>query len=203
MPTNKLEVLRNYRDKIYVMTLICSKSASYYGGINNYITAFVILLSTTLSVLNGIMDYNTKELKYVNVVFNAVLAIFVGLNRAFRYGEKSSDFHKYCLNFTQLEHSIENEYNVKSGTISEEFLGNITTLYDTYLDGLSYSIPGNIIGKVKKEIGNEYDLPLSMGGKPCELKSIQQKIEKINNNPIIRKPIQFNPLLRGDIVYNT
>tara|TARA_Y100000389_G_scaffold205137_1_gene263882 strand:- start:10277 stop:10888 length:612 start_codon:yes stop_codon:yes gene_type:complete len=172
MPSNKLSLLRDYRDKIYVMTLICSKSAGYYGTINNRITSLLILMSSFLTVFNGVFDHTSLELKYINIGFNAIVALMIGYNRAYRFGERSSDFHKFCISFTQLEHKIENEYNI-TNNITDEFLGNVIDLYDTYLDGLHFSIPGHIVSAVKKEVGDKYELPLSIGGKPSELKSVQ------------------------------
>jgi hypothetical protein len=172
MTSPKLQMLRNYRDKIYIMILICSKSAGYYGSINNRITGFLILISTALTILNGVLQLGSIELKYVNIVCNALMALTIGFNRAFKFGEKSSDFHKHSLNFTKLEHTLENEYNLNKN-VSDEFIKNIVDMYDTYLDSLHFSVPGNIINNVKKEVGENYEFPLSIGGKPSDLKTIQ------------------------------
>ena len=183
---DKRNLLRIYRDKIYIMILICSQSSGYYGKINNNITAILILISTILSILNGILNMGSLELKYINIIFNAFTAIIIGFNRAFRFSERSSDFHKYCLNFTKLEHRIENEYNIKN-TISDEFLEKTIETYGAYLDSLQYSIPDHVIKNVKNKVGDKYTLPLSLGGNPVELKQIDiQNPVSLSNNTLIK-----------------
>jgi hypothetical protein len=210
-----LQLFKSYRDKIYVMGVVCAKSAAYYANISDTITTILLVVSSGLAVLNGIIDDQTA-IKYINIALNTFLALLIGYNRAFKFAEKSSNFHKYSLNFLALEHDIEHKCTSPQA-VTEEYFENIVKMYETYIDALHFSIPGKMIAKVKKELGNEYEYPLAMGGRPIEItqSSLDPLVQKQQSPVIPPMSIQTQPNrvfsqqgmaglagIRGEVVYS-
>ena len=92
-------VLIQYRDKTYLMALLCGRSHSYYSFIKQIINIPIILSNSVLAVING-SSIDDEKLKVINVITNAFSALMIMLINNFAITEKISCFKETSVKFT-------------------------------------------------------------------------------------------------------
>ena len=95
--------LDDYLDRSFVYSVLLEKSHSYYGRLKTLLKVPIILVSSVMSIVNsnigGDNDYN---LKIVNITFNILTAVILGLTNTFKIDEKYQNFLQAEKKFLKL-----------------------------------------------------------------------------------------------------
>lgn len=151
--------IQDYSQKISIFAILCSKSSKYYSFYKNILVFPNIFIGITLTMLNSIFT-DINDIKYANIILNAVSTLLIALDKSFQFSEKASLFHKSSISFTTLSHSID-KYNVQPDDIDiNDFLNKLIDDYDNLIDNLSFEFPSSVIEDVIKQFGNNVKLPL-------------------------------------------
>lgn len=152
--------IQDYSQKISIFAILCSKSSKYYSFYKNILVFPNIFIGITLTMLNSIFT-DINDIKYANIILNAVSTLLIALDKSFQFSEKASLFHKSSISFTTLSHSID-KYNVQPHDVDiNDFLNKLIDDYDNLIDNLSFEFPSSVIEDVIKQFdGNNVQLPL-------------------------------------------
>ncbi len=91
MKTNLLiDLLKSYKDKSYIMCILCKQSYNHYWSVKNMIKVPLILFNTAMSVLNSAM-FDPNDLKIPNKIVKFSTDIFIGL--VYKVYEKINKFY--------------------------------------------------------------------------------------------------------------
>ena len=106
--TELIEILKQYRDKSFVMSVLCQMCSDYYSRYKNIISIPLIISSSIMTILNA-SNFDAESMKYSNVVLNTATALVLSMSSAFKVVEKCSAFRSASIKFTKLTHLIEDK----------------------------------------------------------------------------------------------
>ena len=102
MITNiELELLKSYKDKSYIMGLLCEQSYNYYSFVKNMINIPLILINTSMTILNSIIE-NSNDLKIPNILLNSSTGLIIAFVSQYKLYEKINEFHQLQNKFNKL-----------------------------------------------------------------------------------------------------
>lgn len=145
---NKIEVLKEYRDKAYVSAFLCQMTSEYYSRYKNILQIPLIISSAVMTVLNA-SDFDSNHMKYSNVVLNTCTALILSMSNNFKIPEKCAAFRSTSIKFVKLTHTIEDKI-LYNESVDREDVRDIIIAYDAIFEGLEYSFPDSIKKKVIK-----------------------------------------------------
>ena len=157
MNTN-IDLLTSYKDKAYVMQLLCEQSYNHYSFIKNLINLPLILINSTMTVLNSIID-NSNDLKIPNILLNSTTGLIIAFTTNFKVYERINSFHQLQSKYNKLYTDIEKILILNPDEITNEKINNIIETYEALSDNMEFSISDRIKQKVKKEFNNKLNLP--------------------------------------------
>jgi hypothetical protein len=144
-----------------------------------------IFISVLLSVLNSSKLNESEEIKVINTVMNAFIALLIGVENTLQIDNKKQVFTTTKNKFEKLHSTIEKKLLDTTDTITVEFVQSAITEFESIDDDLTYDIPKKIQNKVKNEFIGKRTLPLILGGeKRSELNNDMQNISDKKNIPI-------------------
>ncbi len=158
-----IEILKQYRDRCYINSLLCESSYNFYNFINNILLFPTILGSSILTCLNS-SEIETEKIKYTNIIINATITIILAVTTQYKIHDRISIFKAYQIKYTKLNHFIESILNTKK---EEEILiddiNTIVTKYDNLTEELIFTYPNHIRNKIiKKYEKSNITLPNSL-----------------------------------------
>jgi len=151
------EVLKSYKDKAFIMVLLCEQSYNEYVFIKNIINIPLILVNTAMTALNSIVA-NADDMKIPNILLNSTTGIIIGLISSFKIYEKIQSFHQLQGKFNKLSSSIESKM-INTDEIKEDDIKNVIETYDNLMDSIDYPISDKIKSKIKKQFQEKVNLP--------------------------------------------
>lgn len=151
------DLLQSYKEKSFVMMLLCEQSYNQNVFIKNIINIPLILVNTAMTVLNSAI-FDANDMKIPNILLNSTTGIIIGLISSFKIYEKIQSFHQLQGKFNKLSSSIETKM-IKEEEISDEDIKNIIETYDNLVDSIDYPISENIKSRVKKQFIEKINLP--------------------------------------------
>mgnify|MGYP003345814178 CR=1 FL=1 len=152
MNTNlELELLKSYKDKAYIMGILCELSYNHYTFVKNMINVPLILINTAMTVLNSVIE-NSNDLKIPNIILNSLTGVIIGLVSSFKVYEKIQTFHQLQSKFNKLTSNIEKKLILNIDDITSDEINNFIETYDNLIDNIEYPISHNIKDKVKKSL---------------------------------------------------
>jgi hypothetical protein len=93
-------------DKCEAMTLLCSKSSSYWNIIKVCFNIPLVLTSSSMCIINSI-SVDANDVKIPNIVVNAISVLIISLSNNFKASEKFEIFKKLSQQFMVLSQDIE------------------------------------------------------------------------------------------------
>ena len=144
-------ILKEYRDRCYINSLLCESSYNFYNMINNICLFPTILGSSILTCLNS-SNVDNEKIKYINIIINASITIILAITTQYKIHDRISMFKSYQSKFTKLNHYIEGIINNKKELeVSNEDITTIVNKYDVLVDELLFSYPNHIRNKIIKK----------------------------------------------------
>jgi hypothetical protein len=171
------KMLSTYTDKCYVYSILCGKSSRYFNMLKNIFSIPLILLASIMSVINGSVK-DSESLKLLNICFNILTSLLIGINSSLRFESKANDFKGLSIKYQRLGHLIEQKLINEYEPISDEFILSIVSSYDNLTESINEDIPEHICINVRKLYARKRSLPniingveKDIGPKASELKS--------------------------------
>jgi len=143
-----MDILKQYRDRCYINSLLCEGSYGYYNMINNICLFPTILGSSILTCLNS-SNIDSERIKYTNIIINGAITIILAITTQYKIHDRINLFKSYQSKFTKLNHHIEGIINnKKDNEIPNEEIVTIVNKYDNLVDELIFSYPNHIRKKI-------------------------------------------------------
>ena len=214
------DIIFQYRDKSYVCSILCQQTTDWYNFLISIINIPLILMSTSLSIINSLNIDNNNNMRMTNIVINASFALILALINNFNISEKKANFRSLHLKYIKLTHYIEDKITNEIDNCTKEDIRNIINDYDILGENLEYPYPGFIRKRVKKRFFGKKTLPNILN---CEMifvnkddsislvkylnntndrrvSIIIEKNENENNNNNINHNISTKSLFRNKII---
>ena len=147
---NQQELLISYKDKAFIMMLLCEQSYNEHVFIKNIINIPLILVNTAMTALNSIVE-NADDMKIPNILLNSTTGIILGLISSFKIYEKIQSFHQLQGKFNKLSSSIESKM-IKMEDIKEDDIKSVIDTYDNLMDNIDYPISNKIKSKLRNNL---------------------------------------------------
>ena len=98
------KLLTQYRDKAYVMSILCSECSDYYSRINNFFKFPLILTNSIMVIFNS---ENFENIRIANIILNVATSLILSLVGNFKLNEHVINFSSKSIKFNKLCHKIE------------------------------------------------------------------------------------------------
>jgi hypothetical protein len=156
-------ILKQYRDRCYINSLLCEASYNFYNMINNIFLFPTILGSSILTCLNS-SNIDTEHIKYTNIIINGTITIILAITTQYKIHDRIGLFKAYHTKFIKLNHQIESILNTKkSEEITNDDVNLIVNKYDLFVEELIFNYPEHIKNKcIKRFKGTNITLPNSL-----------------------------------------
>lgn len=165
MPLEQIQInlLKSYKDKSYIMGVLCEKSFEHFNFIKSICNIPLILISGVMAILNS-SSFDGNEMKIPNIVINSLTAMIIGIINNFRINEKESNFKQLSCKFMKISHSIEDKLHNHLETLSGSDISNQIKEYDNLIEQIDFTFPASIQKTVKKLYKNKKQLPAILNG---------------------------------------
>ena len=156
-------ILKQYRDRCYINSLLCEASYNFYNMINNIFLFPTILGSSILTCLNS-SNIDSQDIKYTNIIINGTITIILALTTQYKIHDRISMFKAYQTKFIKLNHQVESILNTKKiEEITNDDVNIIVNKYDIFCEELFFNYPEHIKNKcIKRFKGTNITLPNSL-----------------------------------------
>lgn len=159
MTTNlEIQLLTSYKDKSYIMGILCEQSYNHYTFVKNMINIPLILVNTAMTILNSAI-FDANDLKIPNIILNSTTGVIIGLISSFKVYEKIHAFHQLQSKFNKLYSTIEKKLVMNIDKISDDEINAFIETYDNLIDSMEYPVSDKIKNKVKKQFIDKLTLP--------------------------------------------
>jgi hypothetical protein len=157
------DILKQYRDRCYINSLLCEASYNFYNLINNVFLFPTILGSSILTCLNS-SNIESQDIKYTNIIINGTITIILALTTQYKIHDRIGLFKAYHTKFIKLNHQVESILNTKkSEEITNDDVNLIVNKYDLFVEELIFNYPEHLKTKVIKRFkGTNITLPNSL-----------------------------------------
>ena len=143
------KLLIQYRDKSYVMSILCSECSDYYNRISNIFKFPLIITNSIMVVFNS---ENFENIRIANIILNVATSLILSLVGNFKLNERVINFSSKSIKFNKLCHKIEDYiYN----SIDEITTENIRAIIDEY-DSINEQIEYPFVGYIKRRLIKKY-----------------------------------------------
>jgi len=142
------DLLKSYKDKSFIMMILCEQSYNEYTFIKNIINVPLILVNTAMTALNSIV-MNADDMKIPNILLNSTTGVIIGLISSFKIYEKIQSFHQLQGKFNKLSSNLESKL-IKMDAINDDDITNVIDTYDNLVDSIDYPISESIKKKLKR-----------------------------------------------------
>ena len=150
------KLLTQYRDKAYVMSILCSECSDYYSRINNFFKFPLIQTNSIMVIFNS---ENFENIRIANIILNVATSLILSLVGNFKLNERVINFSSKSIKFNKLCHKIEDLlYNSIDDITTENIRANIDE-YDTINEQIEYPFVGYIKDKLIKKYSNHRSMP--------------------------------------------
>jgi len=159
----QINLLKSYKDKSYIMGVLCEKSFEHFNFIKSICNIPLILISSVMAILNS-SSFDGNEMKIPNIVINSLTAMIIGIINNFRINEKESNFKQLSCKFMKISHLIEDKLHNQLETLSGSDISNQIKEYDNLIEQIDFTFPTSIQKTVKKLYKNKKQLPAILNG---------------------------------------
>jgi len=119
-----------------------------------------------MSIVNSssIQNDDALELKIINIIFNVLTAIILGLSGTLGIEEKYQNFLQAEKKFMKLSSKIEQKLLNDEEIIPKEFVKEIMNEYDMIVETIDFDIPPFIAKRVRSTYATKKTLPFIING---------------------------------------
>ena len=203
-----INTLKQYRDKAFVMSVLCQMTSDYYNRYKNIISVPLIVSSSIMTILNA-SDFDSNSMKYSNVVLNTATALVLSMSSAFKVVEKCSAFRSASIKMTKLTHQIEDKI-LYNESLDREDVRDIIMQYDAINESIEYAFPESIKKKViaiykgNRVMPNILNCETDMITKDVSIDVKKHSDEVINSSIVFNRPaakvLETRPVILGEAV---
>ena len=113
------KILIQYRDKSYVMSILCSECSDYYIRISNFFKFSLIITNSIMVVFNS---KNFENIRISNIMLNVATSLILSLVGNFKLNERANNFSSKSIKFNKLCYKIDDYiYNSFDKITTENF----------------------------------------------------------------------------------
>ena len=150
------KLLIGYRDRCYVMSILCNECSDYYNRISNFFKFPLIITNSIMVIFNS---ENFENVRIANIILNVATSLILSLVGIFKLNERVINFTSKSVKFNKLCHKIEDLlYNSIDEITTENIRANIDE-YDTINEQIEYPFVGYIKDKLIKKYSNNRSMP--------------------------------------------
>ena len=164
----QLELLKQYKDKSYINTLLAEQSYDYFNFVKNIINIPLILCNTIMVIINSIIT-DQDLLKILNIILNSSTGLIISMISNFKIYEKIQQYHQLQIKFNKLNHQIDSKINNDMSNITSDYIIGVIEDYDQILESIEYTFPTKIKNRIKKQYENKMTLPSSLSVEIVEM----------------------------------
>jgi len=158
--SDQLELLKQYKEKAYINSLLAEESYNYYNYTKNIINIPLIICNSGMVCINSIIE-DQNLLKILNIILNSSTGLILSLISNFKIYESLSQFKELHIKYSKLSHQIESKMN-DPDNITIDYVNSVIEDFDNIDDTINYSYPNKIKKRVKKEFEGKMSLPSSL-----------------------------------------
>jgi len=157
----QLDLLKQYKDKAYINSLLAEEAYNYYVFIKNGINIPLIITNSAMVVINAVIQ-DQDLLKVLNIILNSSTGLLLSLISNFKIYENIQNFHQIQIKYNKLSHQIDTKITNDLENINADFITSIIDDYDQIIEAQEYSFPNKIKKRIKKQYENKLTLPSSL-----------------------------------------
>jgi hypothetical protein len=98
------KLLIGYRDKAYVMSILCSECSDFYNRISNFFKFPLIITNSIMVIFNS---ENFENVRIANIILNVATSLILSLIGNFKLNERVINFTSKSVKFNKLCHKCE------------------------------------------------------------------------------------------------
>lgn len=151
--------LISYRDKAYIMALLCQEHSDYYNFIKNIIHIPLVISSSIVSILNSYNNESNEIIKIITVIITTIISILLAFLQSFKIDEKKSMYMITAKKFEKVCHNAEDLLFNNLNEINVDDIKKIIDLYDAINDSIDFNYINFIKLKFIKKFKNNRSLP--------------------------------------------
>ena len=138
------KLLIGYRDRCYVMSILCNECSDYYNRISNF-----LITNSIMVIFNS---ENFENVRIANIILNVATSLILSLIGNFKLNERVINFTSKSVKFNKLCHKIE---DLLYNCIDEITTENIRAIIDDY-DAINEQIEYPFVGYIKERLIKKY-----------------------------------------------
>ena len=169
-----MESLIKIKDRSEIMSVLLSRSTSYWSYIDKILKYPLIISSSGLVIINSYFQDQDDDIKLYNVIFNGINVLFMAIINNLALTSKIENLKNKSNEYYELSHEI--EAVILNENIDNDKIIHLQQKYDMIMRyTLVEAITENIKYKVRKKFINKKTLPLMLNGmlEPSPLASIR------------------------------
>ena len=158
-----METLNKIKDRAEVMSVLLSKSTSYWSYIDKILKYPLIISSSGLVIINSYFQDQDDDIKLYNVIFNGINVIFMAIINNLSLTSKIENLKSKSQEFYELSHEI--EAVIMNDSIDNDKIIHLQQKYDMIMRyTLVEAIPDSIRNKVRDKYDGKKTVPLILNG---------------------------------------
>jgi len=174
----QFELLKQYKERSYVSSLLAEQSQSYYVFIKNIINIPLIITNSAMVIINAII-IDQDLLKVLNIILNSSTGLILSLISNFKVYENIQQFSQLQIKFNKLSHQIDSKITNDINNISVEYINSVVDDYDNICESIEFQFPNHIKKRIKNQFKDFLSLPTSLSVdlvNNCETNSCCSKV---------------------------
>ena len=157
----QVELLKQYKEKSYINSLLAEESYNYYNYTKNIINIPLIICNSGMVCINSIIE-DQNLLKILNIILNSSTGLILSLISNFKIYEHIQQFNQLRIKFNKISHIIDSKLTNDIENLNGEFIQSIIEDYDAICESMEFSFPSSIRKRIKKQYENKLTLPSSL-----------------------------------------
>ena len=162
------QLINDYLDKSFVMSILCENTKNYYYNLKILFHLPIVIISSILCIFNSASNNIPTNKHYIltiiNIISNAIIAIFISLQSLYQIHDKYNQFQQVTNKFTKLEHYIETYVTNEPNKINENFIHDIIKNYDNIIEDIDFTFPTFIKLIIKNKYSKNRTMPNILNG---------------------------------------
>lgn len=158
-----MDKISSIKDRCIVMSVLLSKSTSYWNNIGKIIKYPLIMCSSGLVIVNSYFKDDEQSIRLPNVILNSLNVLLMAIMNNLNIQQKIENLNSKAQEFIELSHDIEAEIMCDSVTTEK-----IIMFQDKFDMIMKYTLTDAIPDSIKKEVRKGYEgkkvLPLILNG---------------------------------------
>jgi len=163
----QLKLLNDYKDRSYIMNLLCSNSNEFFSFLSSIVKFPIIISSSVMSLLNSANDIDVSVMRYINMSLNVSTALLLSLLSHFKIEAKMNNFKVMATKFNKLNHTIENLVVNELNEIDTDRIQSIINEYDALCENLDEPFPHHIKKRLCTKYHGKKILPTALSSELC------------------------------------